>query len=106
MDEGKFLSLIVFCSLDQIPKTENFHKISYKDPKFIGGRCIFIAEDILDIEEVLNDGMVVDDDKYFYEGGGCGSVEAGVSTDLAAAEKKGGGGASGCEFHFSFTLYI
>ena len=55
-----FFSIIHFCSLDQILKIKNFHKVVVEHPKVVYGRQLFCATDVLDPDEAAEDGVVDD----------------------------------------------
>ena len=81
------MSLVIFFSLDKIPKIKICHMVAKDHPEVIEGRRQLIAVDVLDSEEASEDASIVHYDAAFDEEYGSGLVGAGVTEEVGDIQK-------------------
>ena len=79
--------LLVFLSLDKIPKIKICHMVAKDHPEVIEGRRRLNDVDILDSEEAAEDVSIIHDDAAFDEEDGSGLVGAGVTDEVQDMQK-------------------
>ena len=79
--------LLVFFSLDKIPKIKICHMVAKDHPEVIEGRRRLIDVDVLDSEEAAEDASIVHDDAAEIEEDGSGLVGGGLTDEVQDIQK-------------------
>ena len=82
-----FCLLLVFLSLDKIPKIKICHMVAKDHPEVIEGRRRLVSVDILDSEEAAEDASIFRYDAAFDEEDGSGLVGACVTQEVRDMQK-------------------